>query len=172
MYTTKLGSSEVLSTLTELQCMKGALTSCFKHSKVSLEVRALIERRARAKFMFEKLCGLPESTETCQELLRRSVMVSGYLRRQETSPYRYLHQSMENLANKQFLEHQSPIERHMNQFGCTRQEAKAMTFGERYGSIKILKGSKAPNSEHIYQYCGLDFGYLERRLSVFWIDDV
>lgn len=95
MYTTKLGSSEVLSTLTELQCMKDARTSCFKHSKVSLEVRALIERRARAESMFKKLCGLPESTETCQELLRRSVMVSGSLRRQETSYWEYLLSSIQ-----------------------------------------------------------------------------
>lgn len=171
MYTTKLGSSEVLSTLTELQCMKDALTSCFKHSKVSLEVRALIERRARAKFMFEKLCGLPESTETCQELLRRSVMVSGTLRRRETSPYRYLHQSMENLANKQFLEHQSPIERHMNQFGCTRQEAKDATFGERYGLINFNQ-ERIKLSGKQSQYANLDFSNLERRASVFWIDDI
>ena len=64
------------------------------------------------------------------------------------------------------------LELYMQEFGCTRNEAKARTFGERYGSIKILKGSKAPNSEHSYQYCGLDFGHLERRLSIFWIDDV
>ncbi|QEM42987.2 hypothetical protein AC4HA13_0016 [Escherichia phage vB_EcoM_4HA13] len=172
MFTTKLTSIQEHSTLTELPCMKMLMDVYVRYSKLSMDIKLCLGIKGQGDSMFVKLCELPEYIKTSHETVARDTSVSGTLRRRETLPYQYLHQSTENMANKQFLEHQSPIERHMNQFGCTRQEAKDATFGERYGSIKILEGREAPNSEHIYQYCGLDFGHLERRLSVFWIDDV
>lgn len=49
--------------------------------------------------------------------------------------------------------------------------AKTMVFGERYGLINfnqecIKLSGKQP------QFANLDFSNLERRASVFWIDDV
>ena len=145
-----------------------------RYSRIAMEVRHYLEigNEMEESSMLEKLSASQGITSIYQTIPITSGQHSVTRRRQEISPYHYLRQSTENLVNEQFRGHQSPIERHMNQFGCSRQEAKAMTFGERYGSIKILKGREAPNSEHSYQYCSLDFGHVERCASVFWIDDV
>ena len=89
MFTTKLTGLALHSTPTESQYLKTLMDVYIRKSRLSMEVKVCLGIAAPNESMFEKLCELPEYIKISQERVAADTLVSGTLRRQETSRYHY-----------------------------------------------------------------------------------
>ena len=105
MFTTKLTSIQEHSTPTGLPCMKMLMDVYVRYSKLSMDIKLCLGIKGQGDSMFVKLCELPEYIKTSHETVARDTSVSGTLRRRETLPYQYLHQSTKTLRNERFQGH-------------------------------------------------------------------
>ena len=87
MFTTKLIGLALHSTPTESLYLKTLMDVYIRKSRLSMEIKVCLGIAASNESMFEKLCELPEYIKINQERVAPDTLVSGTLRRQETSHY-------------------------------------------------------------------------------------
>ena len=175
MFTTKLTNLQMPSTRKESPCLRMQIDVYVRKSKLSMAVRQLLGIASEEESTSEKLCELADSIGLRHETLVRDSLVSGTLRRRAITGYPSLQKSTVKWETQdsndiiswmkawhEELRHdqQDFLKLYMQEFGCTRNEAKARTFGMRYGSNYRL--GKESITRHSAGVAGIDYSSLER----------
>lgn len=181
MFNTKLTSLEMPSTHTESPCLRMQMDVYVRKSKLSMAIRRLLGIVSEEESTSEKLFVLLDSINLRHEtLVRDSLESCTFLRRSITSYPSLLKQTVkwdtqdsngiiswmkmwhEELRHDQ----QEFLKLYMQEFGCTRNEAKARTFGVRYGNPTSLHNfGKNLSGGSLRGLPDYDFSALECRIS-------
>lgn len=193
MFTTKLTSLEVPSTRTESPCLRMQMDVYIRKSKLSMAIRQLLGISPPNESTSEKLFELLDSISLRHETLVRDSLESGTLRRRAITSYPSLPKQTvkwDTLDSNDIIswmrtwheelrhDQQEFLELYMQEFGCTRNEAKARTFGVRYGTPPSLHDfRKGLHHNAVRMLPDYDFSSLEHRIcgnkaTSFILDDI
>lgn len=193
MFTTKLTSLEVPSTRTESPCLRMQMDVYVGKSMLSMAIRQLLGISPPNESTSEKLFELLDSISLRHETLVQDSLESGTLRRRAITSYPSLpKQTMkwDTLDSNDIIswmrmwheelrhDQQEFLKLYMQEFGCTRNEAKTRTFGMRYGTPSSLHNfGKNLSGGSLRVLPDYDFSSLERRIcgnkaTNFILDDI
>ena len=183
MFTTKLTSLEVPSTRTESPCLRMQMDVYVGKSRLSMAIRQLLGISPPDESTSEKLFELLDSISLRHETLVQDSLESGTLRRRAITSYPSLPKQIvkwDTLDSNDIIswmrmwheelrrDQQEFLELYMQEFGCTRNEAKARTFGVRYGTPSSLHDfSEGIRGNSARVLVADDLSSLERRVSGF-----
>lgn len=173
MFTTKLTSIPGAFYTTESPYLKTLMDVYIRKSRLSMEIKVCLGIAAPNESVFEKLCELPEYIKIIQERVAPDTLVSGTLRRPETSHYHcppkltwnleYAESDVAELLEKCRKWHTENInsrQQFYEQYFCDFSGLETRILGEQH--LEIIKGRPA---DAYYRY-HLDYSLLQRPASV------
>lgn len=170
MFTTKLTGLALHPTPTESLYLKTLMDVYIRKSRLSMEIKVCLGIAGPNESMFERLCELPEYIKITQERVAPDTLVSGTLRRPETSHYHcppkltwnleYAESDVAELLEKWHTENINSRQQFYEQYWCDFSGLETRILGEQH--LEIIKGRPA-DADYRYH---LDYSLLQRPASV------